>query len=179
VKNVLQHTASITRVLLWCGAVAGPLFIAMFLLEGASAADYNTLRHPVSSLALSPSGWLQVANFLAAGILYLAFAAGLWRTPRTAVGTRVGVMLIAAAAVGLIGSGLFITDPVSGYPPGTQTHQARTPPLERSTTCSPSPRSSGYPRPRPSSAIGSCGAAITGGRYTPSALRSPCSWHWG
>jgi hypothetical protein len=120
-NNVLQHTVSITRVLLWCGVAAGPLFIALFLLEGASAADYNALRHPVSSLALTPSGWLQVANFLAGGTLYLAFTAGLWRTPRAAVETRVGVMLIAAAAVGLIGSGVFITDPVSGYPPGTPT----------------------------------------------------------
>jgi hypothetical membrane protein len=110
---------STTRLLLWCGAVAGPLFIAMFLLEGATAAHYNPLRHPVSSLALAPAGWLQVANFLIAGTLYLAFAAGLWRTRRTAVGTRVGVILIAAAGVGLLGSGLFITDPVSGYPPGT------------------------------------------------------------
>jgi hypothetical membrane protein len=110
---------STTRLLLWCGAVAGPLFIAMFLLEGATAAHYNPLRHPVSSLALAPAGWLQVANFLIAGTLYLAFAAGLWRTPRTAVGTRVGVILIAAAGLGLLGSGVFITDPVSGYPPGT------------------------------------------------------------
>jgi hypothetical protein len=39
----------------------------MFLLEGASAAHYNPLRHPVSSLALTPAGWLQVANFLMTG----------------------------------------------------------------------------------------------------------------
>lgn len=51
-SEVSQQTASINRLLLWCGAVAGPLFIAMFLLEGASAAHYNPLRHPVSSLAL-------------------------------------------------------------------------------------------------------------------------------
>jgi hypothetical protein len=114
-----QQTAPTNRLLLWCGAVAGPLFIAVFLLEGASAAHYNPLRHPVSSLALTPTGWLQVANFLMAGTLYLAFAAGLWRAPRAAVVTRAGVILIAAAAVGLLGSGVFITDPVSGYPPGT------------------------------------------------------------
>ena len=78
-----------------CGIVAGPLFVAAFLVEGATRPGYNPLRHPVSSLALGDSGWTQVVNFLVAGVLYLAFA------------------------VGLLGAGTFITDPVSGYPPGT------------------------------------------------------------
>lgn len=118
-SDALPHNMSITRALLRCGIAAGPLFDAIFLLEGAATADYNALRHPVSSLALAPAGWLQVANFLIAGTLYLASAVGLWRTRRTEIGTRVGVILIAAAAVGLIGSGVFITDPINGYPPGT------------------------------------------------------------
>lgn len=110
---------SIDRMLLWCGVVAGPLFVATFLLEGAIAPGYDPLRHPVSSLALSPSGWMQIGNFLVAGTLYLACAAGLARAPRATVGTRAGVLLVAAVAVGLLGSGVFITDPISGYPPGT------------------------------------------------------------
>lgn len=112
-------TASTTRGLLWCGVVAGPLFIAVFLLEGATRAGYDPLRHPVSSLALGASGWMQVVNFVVAGALYLAYAAGLWRAPRAVAGTRTGALLVAAAAIGLLGAGAFITDPVSGYPPGT------------------------------------------------------------
>lgn len=104
---------------LQCGVVAGPLFVATFLVEGAVRPDYDALRHPVSSLALGPWGWVQVANFVVTGTLYLAFAIGLSRTPKTLVRTRVGPILVGASAVGLIGAGVFATDPLSGYPLGT------------------------------------------------------------
>jgi Protein of unknown function (DUF998) len=109
----------ITRGLVWCGVVAGPLFLLTALVEGATRAVYHPLRHPVSSLALGPHGWMQVANFLITGALYLSYAVGLLRAPRTVVGTRIGTILIGAAAVGLLGAAAFVTDPVSGYPPGT------------------------------------------------------------
>jgi Protein of unknown function (DUF998) len=53
--------------------ISGPLFVATFLVEGAARANYDALRHPVSSLELGPSGWMQSANFLVAGLLTLAF----------------------------------------------------------------------------------------------------------
>jgi hypothetical membrane protein len=104
---------------LYCGVAAGPLFIGTFLVEGATRPDYRPLRHPVSSLALGPHGWMQTANFAITGALYLGFATGLRRAPRTTVPTKAGPILIGAAAVGLMGAGTFTTDPVSGYPPGT------------------------------------------------------------
>jgi Protein of unknown function (DUF998) len=109
----------ITRRFLWCGVAAGPLFLLTALAEGATRAGYHPLRHPVSSLALGPHGWMQVANFVVTGALYLSYAVGLWRAPRTVVGTRIGTILIGAAAVGLLGAAAFVTDPVSGYPPET------------------------------------------------------------
>lgn len=118
VREATRHDL-ITRGLLWCGVAAGPLFLVTALAEGATRADYHPLRHPVSSLALGPHGWMQVANFLVAGALYLSYAVGLWRAPRTVDGTRIGAILIGVAAVGLLGAAAFVTDPVSGYPPGT------------------------------------------------------------
>jgi uncharacterized protein DUF998 len=103
------------RWLLNCGLVAGPLFVAVFLIEGATRADYQPLRHPVSSLAIGEYGWMQTINFLVAGVLTLAGAVGLWRT----LGTRTGPILIGLWGVGLLGAGTFLTDPVNGYPPGT------------------------------------------------------------
>jgi hypothetical protein len=108
-----------TRRLLCGGAVAGPLFITTFLLEGATRVGYDALRHPVSSLALGPGGRVQTANFVVAGVLYGAGATGLWRAHRPPAGTSIGPVLIGAAAAGLVGAGVFTTDPVSGYPPGT------------------------------------------------------------
>src|SRR4029453_1298607 len=118
VREATRH-GLITRGLLWCGVAAGPLFLVTALAEGATRADYHPLRHPVSSLALGPHGWMQVANFLVAGALYLSYAVGLWRAPRTVVGTGIGAFLTGVAAVGLLGPAAFFPDPVSGYPPGT------------------------------------------------------------
>jgi hypothetical protein len=107
------------RALLAGGALAGPLFTAAWVLEGATRAHYDPLRHPVSSLELGPFGWTQQANFVVAGLLTLGFAVGLRRALRPLGGSTWGPLLVAAHGVGLLGAGLFVTDPVSGYPPGT------------------------------------------------------------
>jgi hypothetical protein len=93
-----------------CGVIAGPLFITTFLINGALVTGYSPLRHPVSSLQLA--SWVQSANFIVTGALVLAFAIG-------ARPGRWGSLLIGAVGFGLIGSGVFTTDPVSGYPSGT------------------------------------------------------------
>jgi uncharacterized protein DUF998 len=60
-----------------------------------------------------------VRNFAVAGTLFLAGAAGLARAGEAVAGSRAAPALIGAAGAGLIGSAVFTTDPVSGYPPGT------------------------------------------------------------
>jgi Protein of unknown function (DUF998) len=107
------------RGLLRCGAWAGPVFTATFLAEGAVRDGYRPLRHPVSSLALGPRGWIQTANFAVTGALTIAGATGLRLTDGRVPGSRTGAILVAAAGAGLIGSAAFRTDPVGGYPPGT------------------------------------------------------------
>jgi hypothetical protein len=94
------------------------VFVAVFLLEGAVREGYRPLRHPVSSLALGPRGWIQAANFSVAGTLFLAGAAGL-AGAGGAAGGQPAPALIGAAGAGLIAAAVFPTDPVSGYPPGT------------------------------------------------------------
>jgi Protein of unknown function (DUF998) len=108
-----------TPALLVCGAVAGPLFVATFTAAGRARPAYDPMRHPVSSLALGPTGWVQRANFAVNGVLYLAMAVGIARSRRRGVLPRFGPALIGAAGVGQITAGVFTTDPVSGYPPGT------------------------------------------------------------
>jgi hypothetical protein len=107
------------RGLLRCGLWAGPVFTAVFLAEGTAREDYRQLRHPVSSLALGPRGWVQTANFVVTGTLFLAGAAGLRLAGDRVPGGRTGPALVAAAGAGLIASAAFPTDPVRGYPPGT------------------------------------------------------------
>jgi len=108
-----------TKTLLACGAIAGPLFVFAFLIEGATRASYEPLRQPVSSLALGDWGWTQSANFLVTGFLMLAFALGLRRALRPLGGPTWGPILVGAYAIGLLGAGVFAADPMNGYPPGT------------------------------------------------------------
>lgn len=96
-------------LLLACGAVGPPLFIAAFLLEGSRRPDYDPRRFPVSSLALGERGWRQTANFLMVGAALVACSRGI----RSGWEAR----LLGVAGGGLIGAGIFTTDPVFGYPP--------------------------------------------------------------
>ena len=110
-------------MLLACGAIGPPLFIAVFLIEGGISAirppGYNPLRHPVSTFAIGDFGWLQTANFLVTGLLLLGFAMGVRLVLRRHHGGIWAPVLIGLIAVGLIGAGVFTADPLSGYPPGT------------------------------------------------------------
>jgi Protein of unknown function (DUF998) len=114
----MSIAASRRTRLLYCGVLAGPIFVSTFTAHGATLPGYEARRHPVSSLALGPHGWIQRANFLVAGCLYGALAVGLWHSGAgpAAASARLS---FGAAAVGLLGAGTFTTDPVSGYPPGT------------------------------------------------------------
>lgn len=114
------------RALIACGAAAGPAFIGTFTVTGARRAGYVWRRHSVSSLACGPAGWIQQLNFIVAGLLYVAGAVGLAGGSKRAVGSRATPAFVAAAGIGLIGSGLYVTDPVSGYPIGSSA-QSTTP----------------------------------------------------
>ena len=100
-----------------CGVLAGPLFVAALSAIGARRRGYSWRTHTVSSLALGRQGWLQRANFIVAGVLYSCAARGLYRCDRRRVGPRAVPALVAAAGIGLIGSGVFVTDPMGGFPP--------------------------------------------------------------
>jgi hypothetical protein len=114
-----------------CGAAAGPCFVGAFTAIGATRAAYEWRRHAVSSLADGRGGWLQRANFIVTGSLYCIAAHGLARSSRQTVGPRVVPLLTFGAGGGLICSGLFVTDPVAGYPPSPSGHNQRdrTPPV--------------------------------------------------
>jgi hypothetical protein len=92
--------------------------VSAFSAIGAKRPGYDWQRYPVSSLAIGRRGWLQRSNFILAGVLYSYAARGLGRCPRQSVGPRAIPALIAGVGIGLIGSGVFVTDPVGGFPPG-------------------------------------------------------------
>ena len=107
-----------TLVLLACGVVAGPLFVAVALLQALTRDGFDLGRHPLSLLSLGELGWIQIANFVVAGLLSVAFAVGMRRVLHPGRGGRWGPLLIGAYGVGLIMGGVFVTDAGAGFPPG-------------------------------------------------------------
>jgi hypothetical membrane protein len=109
----------VTRRLLAAGAVGPPLFVAVFLVDGATRPGYDPTYHPVSALSLGDRGWLQITSFVVTGLLMLGFAVGLRRALQPGPAARWAPYLVGAYGLALVLSGVFVMDPLRGYPPGT------------------------------------------------------------
>ena len=117
-----QNTsATTTQRLLLGGAVAGPLFITASLAQALTRTGYDITKQEVSLLSLGHDGWIQTTNFLTAGALFLAGAAGLRSVLCGGKGQRWAPVLMGLIGVGLIGGGIFSVDPSSGFPAGAPT----------------------------------------------------------
>ncbi|MFN2370919.1 MAG: DUF998 domain-containing protein [Candidatus Krumholzibacteriia bacterium] len=113
------HGEGKTRLLLLCGALAGPLFCIAWFSEGLARDGYDPLRHAISGLSLGENGWTQIANFIVTGISTVALAFGLSRAFRSGRTRTWTTILITTVGIGFLGTGLFASDPMNGYPPGT------------------------------------------------------------
>ncbi len=105
-----------TAMLLLVGVAAAVVFAAVLLIEGALRPGYDPTYHTGSELALGERGWIQRANFFLMGVGMLAFAVGVARTLDSAL----GAVLLAIFGVGAIVAGVFLPDPIRGYPPGAR-----------------------------------------------------------
>ena len=79
--DTTSEETSTTRRLLACGIVAGPLFLVVALIQAFTRDGFDLSRHPISLLSLGELGWIQIANFIVTGGLYVACAVGLRRPP--------------------------------------------------------------------------------------------------
>ncbi len=109
---------SLTRILLLCGAIAGPLFVLTVLIQDYTRPAFDPRLQPLSLLSLGEWGWVQIVNFVLAGVLNLLYAVGLWRRLHPGRAGTWGPLLIGAYGLGLIAVGVFRTDPAHGFPPG-------------------------------------------------------------
>ena len=104
-----------TRALLTAGAVAAPLWATVSLAQAFTREGFDITRHPLSMLSTGSLGWLQIANFLIAGALMVAGAAGLRATIAGVWAPR----LLAVSGLGMVAAGVFTMDPGDGFPAGT------------------------------------------------------------
>ncbi|GAA0912820.1 DUF998 domain-containing protein [Nonomuraea longicatena] len=78
--------ASTRKRLLTAGAVAAPLFFTVAFAQIFTRDGFDLTRHMISQLAAGEDGWLQIANLVIAGTLFIASAAGMRRTLREGPG---------------------------------------------------------------------------------------------
>ncbi|GAB3156324.1 DUF998 domain-containing protein [Micromonospora sonneratiae] len=112
-------TSVSTRSLLTCAAVAGPLWVTVSLAQAAIRDGFDLTRHPLSMLSNGSLGWLQITNFVLAGILTVLGAAGLRRALHDTPGGRWAPRLVLVSGVGMVAAGVFVMDPADGFPVGT------------------------------------------------------------
>jgi len=95
------------------------LFLLAATLLGATRRRYDATLLPISVLAVRRYGWTQIANFVLCGMLMVVFAAGL-HFVLEGRGATWGPIMFALIGTGLVGAGLFATDPGNGFPPPGQ-----------------------------------------------------------
>src|SRR5260370_11793568 len=76
--SMQTKTLSLTRILLLCGAIAGPLFILTVLIQDYTRPAFNPRLQLLSLLSLGEWGRVQIVHFVLAGKLNLLYAGGLW-----------------------------------------------------------------------------------------------------
>jgi hypothetical protein len=113
------QTTKLTRALLICGIVAGPLFTVVGLTQAFTRPGFDLTRHALSLLENGDLGWIQISSFLLTGLLFVACAVGMRQAMLGSRGGTWGPRLIAVIGVGLICAAFFRADPGLGFPPGT------------------------------------------------------------
>lgn len=107
-----------SNMLLACGMLIAPLFYGTVTIQMLTREGFDITRHPLSLLSLGDLGWIQIMNFLLAGLLAIACAGGIRLKLKNRPGRIWGPLLIAAYGVGMMIAGLSPPDSLLGFPPG-------------------------------------------------------------
>jgi len=105
-----------TKVLLICGQIGCVLFALLFFIQGQLREGYYPLRFAVSSLSIGQYGWVQRSNFFVSGILIFLSSFGFYKGTSSINGQLWTSRFFGTAGIGLVGAGIFSSNPVYGYP---------------------------------------------------------------
>lgn len=121
-RGDIDRHAAISRSLLGYGVIAGPLYLVSGLVQGLTRPGFELDRHDLSLLSDGPLGWIQITTFVVSGLMTIAAAVGMSRTLRvlpSGPGARRGPRWVGGYGVGLVLAGVFVADPMNGFPVGT------------------------------------------------------------
>jgi hypothetical protein len=108
-----------SRSLLTLGVILAPLFCFVVAMQTLTRTGFDIRRHPLSLLSQGDEGWIQIANFIVAGLLAFGCGLGMRSRLRGMSGGTWGPLLIGTFGLGVLMAGFFPTDPTLGFPPGT------------------------------------------------------------
>lgn len=108
-----------TKVLLTCGVVAGPLYVIVGAIEALTRKGFDPTRHDLSLLSNGKLGWIHISLLVLTGMLVIAGAIGMRWSLHGGRGGTWAPRLLGLYGLGLIGAGVFVADPMNGFPPGT------------------------------------------------------------
>jgi hypothetical protein len=116
----------LTRALLACGIVAGPLYVIVTMAQALTRDGFDLRQHRFSWLTTGDLGWIHQSNMVLVGVLTVLFAVGVRQALRTGRGAVSGPRLLVLFGVAYIIGGLLTADPVAGFPPGTTPEMVHT-----------------------------------------------------
>jgi Protein of unknown function (DUF998) len=113
-------TSRRARLALLGGAIAGPLYVSVGILEALLRQGFDIRIHSLSLLANGPAGWIHSTMMVISGLLTALGALGLasvqQRTGRRSYAVIIG---LAVYGLGIAAAGVLRADPADGFPIGT------------------------------------------------------------
>ena len=67
-----DREASVTKSLLGYGVIAGPIYVTASLAQASTRQGFDLTRHAWSLLSDGALGWIQITNFILAGLMLFA-----------------------------------------------------------------------------------------------------------
>lgn len=108
-----------TRALLACGAVAGPMYVVVTLIQALTRDGFDMKQHRFTLLTAGDLGWIHQLNMVLVGVLTVLLAVGVRQLMRAGRGALWIPRLLALFGLAYVFGGLLTSDPVAGFPVGT------------------------------------------------------------
>jgi hypothetical protein len=113
-----SNHGKVNRALLACGLAAGPLYVVVGAVEAVTREGFDPTRHDLSLLANGKWGWIHIALLVTSGMLTALGAVGMRQAMGGGRGGTWGPLLLGVYGAGLVGAGIFVADPMNGFPSG-------------------------------------------------------------
>jgi hypothetical protein len=118
-EDFCDRRSAVTRSLLGYGPLAGAVYLTSGVVHGLARDGFDFGRHSLSLLSNGPLGWIHITTLVLTGLMTVAAAVGVRRALRSGRAASWGGGLLAGYGVALVLGGVFVADPMDGFPVGT------------------------------------------------------------